>query len=54
MSDSREELNKREITHETCGKRHIDMGTYAEKNHTRHLCYYCEEFFEDTEPGIGV
>jgi hypothetical protein len=28
----------------TCGAQHIDKGTWAEKNYSRHLCQYCSQF----------
>jgi len=47
-------LNFKVIIHEKCGKKHIDLGKYAEFNHKKHLCIPCNEFFYNTERGIGI
>jgi len=49
-----EDLVKREIVHEKCGKRHIDEGKYAEYNHAKHLCLICNKFFYEKTPAVGI
>lgn len=47
-------LNRKVITHQKCGKKHLDKGRFSLFNHKRHLCEYCKEFFLDSEPSVGV
>lgn len=36
-----------------CGKRHVDDGEYAKKNHSMHRCEHCRRFFF-TASNVGV
>lgn len=47
-------LTFKSIIHEKCGKKYIDSEKFATFNHRKHLCHYCNEYFYDTERGIGV
>lgn len=49
-----ENLNKKKVIHEKCGKEHIDKDKFATFNHIKHLCHHCNEYFYDKERGIGV
>jgi hypothetical protein len=46
--------NLKIIIHQKCGRKHIDRGRFAHFNHVKHLCEYCNEFFYDMEPSIGI
>jgi hypothetical protein len=47
-------LVQKKITHEKCGKLHLDEGKYALYNHRKHLCLHCNEFFFESEDAVGV
>ena len=52
-SKDTEKLNFKEIVHKKCGEKHMDKDKFAEFNHRKHLCRYCDEYFYDNERGIG-
>lgn len=49
-----ENLNRKTIVHEKCGKVHIDKDKFATFNHRKHLCNYCGEYFYDSERAVGI
>ena len=52
--EDKEKLNLKVIIHKKCGNKHIDKEKFAEFNHRKHLCHYCDEYFYDDERGIGI
>ncbi|MBS3167758.1 hypothetical protein J4216_01395 [Candidatus Woesearchaeota archaeon] len=48
------ELNFKVVVHKKCGNKHIDVDKFATFNHRKHLCHYCNEYFYDSERGVGV
>lgn len=47
-------LNLHRVTCTHCGKRHVDLGEWAKKNHSRHLCEHCHRFFFTKPANVGV